>query len=216
MLIHPGLCIATYILRVLARIVCRHLQTYSLPIRPLILRMSATKRAGRLLGEIDVKLKELIACTFGACAIVLMGGSIRPASAQTAVAARSSAAFQRWNSANEISVTDVIHEVVTGHTSGFPIGVNLLLDSAQSFQYASLGSQLNSSIKSELAAGQSIKLKGIVTNINGQNFLVVRELTINQQTTEIRNNKGMLSPRVEASASQGNRPRRNAVNGGAQ
>jgi hypothetical protein len=55
-----------------------------------------------------------------------------------------------------------------------------------------------------------------VTNINGQNFLVVRELTINQQTTEIRNNNGMLSPRVEASASQGSRPRRNAVNGGAQ
>jgi NADH dehydrogenase FAD-containing subunit len=164
-----------------------------------------------------VKLKKHIACALGACAIVLMGGSIRPVSAQTAAAAGSTAALQHWNSANEISVTGTIHEVVNGSTSGLPPGVNLLLDDSQSFQYASLGSQLNSSTKSTLAAGQSIKLKGIVTNVNGQNLLVVRELTIGQQTTQIRNTKGMMSPRVEVSAYQGNRPRsKNASNGGAQ
>ena len=164
-----------------------------------------------------MKLKKHIACVLGACAIVLMDGSIRPASAQAATAAGSSTALQRWNSANEISVTGVIHEVVNGSTSGLPAGVNLLLDGSQSFQYASLGSQLNSFTKGELAAGDPIKLKGIVTNINGQNILVVRELTIGDHTTQIRNNKGMLSPRVESSAYQGNRPRsKNASNGGAQ
>ena len=164
-----------------------------------------------------MKLKKHIACVLGTCAIVLMIGSIRPASAQTAAAAGSTAALQHWNSANEISVTGTIHEVVNGSTSGLPPGVNLLLDGSQSFQYASLGSQLNSSTKSALTAGQPIKLKGIVTNINGQNLLVVRELTIGQQTTQIRNTKGMMSPRVEVSAYQGNRPRsKNASNGGAQ
>ena len=164
-----------------------------------------------------VKIKEVIACTLGVCALLLMGGSIRPASAQTAAAAESSAAFQRWNPANEISVTGTIHEVVNGSASGLPVGVNLLLDGPQSFQYAALGSQLNSSTKSQLAAGQAVTLKGIVTTINGQNALAVRELTINQQKIKVRTAKGGLSPRVETSAYQGNRPRSNAaVNGGAR
>jgi hypothetical protein len=164
-----------------------------------------------------VKLKELIACTLGACAIMLVSGSIRPASAQSAAVAGSSAVLQRWNSANEISFTGTIHEVVIGHNSDTPAGVNLMLDGSTSFQYASLGSQLNSSIKSRLAAGDAITLKGVATNIDGQKFLIVRELTIGQQTIQIRNAKGMLSPRVEASAYQGNRARgKNAVNGGAQ
>ncbi|HEY1579830.1 MAG TPA: hypothetical protein VGF82_22420 [Terracidiphilus sp.] len=163
-----------------------------------------------------MKFKELIACTLGACAL-LIGVSIRPASAQTVAAAGSSATLQRWNPANEISVTGTIHEVVNGSTSGLPVGINLLLDGSQSFQYASIGSQLNSSVKSELTAGQPIKLTGIVTNIDGQNILVVRNLIIGLQTTQIRNIKGMLSPRVEITAYQGNRPRsKNAANGGAQ
>lgn len=163
-----------------------------------------------------MKLKQLIACTLGACAL-LIGGSTHPASAQTVAAAGNPATLQRWNSANEISVTGTIHEIVNGSTSGLPVGINLLLDSSQSFKYASLGSQLNSSVKSELAAGQPIKLKGVVTNISGLNILIVRELSIGQQTTQIRNSKGMLSSRVEVSAYQGNRPRsKNATSGGAQ
>ena len=162
-------------------------------------------------------LREIIASTLGGCAIMLMSGSIRPASAQTAVAAGNSAAFQRWNSANEISFNGTIHEVATAHTSGTLAGVNLQLDGGTSFQYANLGTQLNSSVKSQLAAGQAVTLKGIVSSTNGQNVLVVRELTINQQTTQIRNAKGSISPRVEVSAYQGTRPRsKNAVNGGAR
>lgn len=164
-----------------------------------------------------MNLKQVIACTLGACAIMLMSGSIRPASAQTAAAAGSSAAFQRWNSANETSFNGTIHEVVTGHNSDMLCGVNLQLEGAASFQYANLGTQLSSSIKSELAAGQAVALKGVVASINGQNVLVVRTLTINQQTTQIRNVKGSLLSRVEDSAYQGNRPRsKSAVNGGAQ
>jgi hypothetical protein len=98
-----------------------------------------------------------------------------------------------------------------------PAGVNLQLEGAPSFQYANLGTQLNSSVKSQLASGQALTLKGIVTSINGQKVLVVRKLTINEQTTQIRNTKGSVSPRVEVSAYQGNRPRsENAVNRGAQ
>jgi hypothetical protein len=164
-----------------------------------------------------VNLKEVIACTLGACAIMLMSGSIRPASAQTAATAANPAAFQRWNPANEISVNGIIHEVVTGHNSDMLAGVNLQLDSASSIQYANLGTQLNSSVKSQLTAGQAVTLKGVVSNISGQNVLIVRDLTINQQTTKIRNSKGSIYLRAEDSAYQGNRPRsKNTVNGGAQ
>ena len=174
-------------------------------------------RTGRFLGEINVKLKEVIACTLGACALLLMGGSIRPASAQAASAAGSSAALQHWNSADEISLTGTIHEVTTEHNSGTPAGVNLLLDGAQPFQYANLGSQLNSAIKSELTAGQSVTLKGIVRSFNGQKILIVRELTIDQHTTHVRSKHGIATPLVDASAAQGNRPRgKNAIAGGAQ
>lgn len=164
-----------------------------------------------------MNLKQVIACTLGACAIMLMSGSTRPASAQTAAAAGSSAAFQRWNSANETSFTGTIHEVVTPHTSGTLPGVNLQFDGATSFQYAYLGTQLNSSVKAQLAAGQAVTLKGIISTIDGQKVFVVRELTVNQQTTHIRNAKGNATLRVEPSAYQGNRPpSKNAVNGGAQ
>jgi hypothetical protein len=163
-----------------------------------------------------VKLKEVILCTIGASVLALTGGSASRASAQTA-AGGSPAVFQHWNSANEISFTGTIQDVATGHNPDELPGVNLQLDGTTSVQYANLGTQLNSSIKSELVAGQTVTLKGVVSNINGQKVLVVRELTINQQTTKIRNAKGMLSLRVEASAYQGNRSRSNqASNGGAQ
>lgn len=164
-----------------------------------------------------MKLKEVVACTLGACALLLMGGSVRPASAQAASAAGSSAALQHWNSADEMSLTGTIHEVTTEHTSGIPAGVNLLLDGAQSFQYANLGSQLNSSIESELTAGQSVTLKGMVRSFNGQKILMVRELTIDQQTTRVRSKHGIATPLVDAGATQGNRPRgKNVIAGGAQ
>lgn len=164
-----------------------------------------------------MKLKKVIASTLGACALLLMGGSIRPASAQTAPAAGSSTALQHWNSADEISSTGTIHEVTTEHIAGTPAGVNLLLDSAQSFQYANLGAQLNSSLKSELVAGQPVTLKGIIRNFNGQSILLVREITVNQQTMQVRSAHGIVSPLVDASAAQGNRPRgKNAIAGGAQ
>ena len=69
----------------------------------------------------------------------------------------------------------------------------------------------------ELTAGQSVTLKGIVRSFNGQKILIVRELTINQQTTQVRSEHGIATPLVDASAAQGNRPRgKNAVAGGAQ
>jgi hypothetical protein len=163
-----------------------------------------------------VKLKEVILCTIGASVLVLAGGSTSPASAQTAPAG-SSPALQRWDSASEISFPGTINEVVTEHAPNVPAGVNLLIDGTTSFQYANLGSQLNSSLKSELTPGQAVTLKGIVRSIDGQNFLIVRQLTIGQQTTQIRNTHGMLSPRVEAGAYQGNRPRgKSATAGGGQ
>lgn len=163
-----------------------------------------------------MKLKEVTLCTIGACVLVLTGASHSLASAQTA-AAGSSAALQRWNTASEISFTGTIHEVVPEHTSGAPAGVNLLMDDTQTFQYASLGTQLSSSVKNQLTPGQAVALKGIIRSIDGQSVLFVRQLTIGQQTTQIRNTHGMLSPHVETSAYQGNRPRsKNAVAGGAQ
>jgi hypothetical protein len=164
-----------------------------------------------------VKLKKHIACVLGACALVLIGGSIRPVSAQTSVVAGSTAALQHWNPADETSFSGTIHEVTTEHTSGNPAGVNLLMDSSPSFQYANLGAGVNSSLKSELAAGQAVTLKGIVRSFNGHNVLMVRQITINQRTTQVRSAHGIATPLVEASALQGNRPRgRNAVSGGAQ
>lgn len=163
-----------------------------------------------------MKLKEVILCTIITCVLVLSGGSAGQARAQT-VAAGNSATLRRWDAANEISFTGTIHEVVTQSTSGIPAGVNLTMDGSPSFQYASLGSQLNASIRSELAPGQSVTLKGIVRNVNGASLLFVRELTLGQQTTQLRNIHGLLSPRVEASSYQGNRPRgKNDVAEGAQ
>lgn len=164
-----------------------------------------------------MKLKELIACTIGALMIALMGASLIPARAQVTTTTGSSAILPRWNSANEISFSGTIQEVVTDHAAGTPTGVNLLLDGTQSFQYANLGSQINSSLKSELTAGQPVTLKGIVRNFNGQNILLVRQITIDQRTTQVRSLHGITSPLVESSALQGNRPRgRNTVDGGAQ
>lgn len=162
-----------------------------------------------------MKLNKVFACTLGACAIIPMCGSGRPAFAQSAPGA--SVAYKQWNPSDEISFTGTIQGVVTGQSSGTSAGVNLQLDGATSFQYASLGTQLNSSTKAQLAAGQPVTLKGVVTNLNGQAVLVVRELTINQHTVQLRNAKGMPSTRVEVSAYQGNRaPGAKAVKGGAQ
>jgi hypothetical protein len=164
----------------------------------------------------NMKLKEVIACTIGVCAIMLMGGSIYSTRAQAA-ATGDSVALQRWNSADEISFTGTIDEVATNYSSGTPIGVNLLVDGAPPFQRANLGSQLNSSIKSQLAPGQTVTLKGIVRSFNGQSVLLVRSLTIGQQTTLVRSARGIVSPLVETSSTQGNRPRgKNATTGGAQ
>lgn len=116
---------------------------------------------------------------------------------------------------DEVTVGGAIVEVVSKHTTGTPPGLNLQITGSQGVLYASLGPNLGSDVKQELSPGQVIRVTGLVKMFQGQNYVLVRELVIDNQKIEVRNEHGFLAP-TSASAAPGSKRSESDLNGGAR
>ena len=93
---------------------------------------------------------------------------------------------------NEITVTGTIQQVVSEPAPGRPQGLNLVLTTPQGAVDVSVGPYLTSDVKDSLSTGQPVQIAGFVRTVNGQNYLLARELTIAGRQVTVRNEHGFL------------------------
>jgi hypothetical protein len=151
--------------------------------------------------------------------LLLCGIVINTAGAQDNNTSQSSTPFAGWNTgsanAHEITVSGTIQQVVAAHPAGSPAGIHLLVESSQGAVNASVGPFLPKDVQRDLSVGQQVQVTGIIRVINGQSYLLARQLSVAGKQITLRNEHGFpfSIPSVNGSAP---RQKQNASNGGVQ
>jgi hypothetical protein len=138
-----------------------------------------------------VKTSGIIVATF--CMVLLVSATVKPVEAQDGTSPRTFSQLQPWKSADETTFAAAIQEVVSKNPPGAPAGLNLLMTGSQQPLYVNVGPHLSNALKQSLATGQVIRVVGIARNLNGQSYLLARELQIGDQKIEVRNERGFLT-----------------------
>ncbi len=121
--------------------------------------------------------------------LVFITGSLHSA-AQAAPAQR---AFNApYDKAHEITITGAIDRVVTQRIAGNPVGLHLLVAGSQGTVDAHLGAFLSRDIVDALHTGEPVEIIGAMKTINGKDYLLARQLTVDGRTIIIRNQRGFL------------------------
>jgi hypothetical protein len=129
--------------------------------------------------------------------VVLFGVSCVEAMSAPAQSSNSpTAAPAGWNAAGPssgvITVLGAIRQVVSNPAAGTPSGVRILIDGPLGSFDASLGSYLPNEIQQALTNGASVQATGVVTSVNGKDYLFVRQLSVAGHQVTIRNSNGFL------------------------
>ncbi len=104
--------------------------------------------------------------------------------------------------ANAVTVTGTIQDVLSKRKNGTNGSLNLVLAGPQGIVNASMGPYLTSEVKTALAKGTSVQVAGLSRTINGQNYVLVQELTVGSQKVTVRNENGsLIRPQSAATAS---------------
>ena len=122
------------------------------------------------------------------------------ASAQSTAAATSSRSFSGTTTSqsrplsvgDELTMTGTIQDVVSNPASESPRGVHLIMAGPQGIIDACLGPYLATDVQQSLATGQSVTAYGVLATFNGQDYLLVRQLTIGDRQITLRNRTGFL------------------------
>jgi hypothetical protein len=108
--------------------------------------------------------------------------------------------------------------VVSKHVPGSPAGIHLLVAGPQGVVDAHVGPFLSKETKESLQAGMPVRIVGAMSLLEGKNYLLARELTVDGSTLTVRSKHGLLLP-VHSPRAQRARTEKTAQvegNGGAQ
>lgn len=154
------------------------------------------------------------------CATLLSGALPATVMAQSSASA-SSASFrgtkEKAAAAKEVTVTATIQQVLTKGTH-VNSNVRLLVSAPQGLFNADLGPYLANDVKQSLTAGTHVQLAGTMQTIQGQSYLMARELTVANRQITIRNENGFLvrTKSAEATAKATQMRQNNTVTGDLQ
>ncbi len=156
--------------------------------------------------------------------LLLCGAVASVAMAQNSTSPQSPGSFTGWNADRgktpEITVSGTIQQVVTKHSTGSPVGVHILVGSSQGVVNVSAGPHLAEDVLKALSVGTQIDVTGIKQTINGESYLMARQLVVAGQQITIRNEHGFLgsAPSGNGSTPQHKQslPNGSAPNGGNQ
>lgn len=137
--------------------------------------------------------------------MVLSGAVTAPSVAAQENSPHSAPSLTEWKATEEITFGAAIAEVAK-NPIGAPAGLNLLMTGSQTVLYVSLGSNLGDDIKRSLTPGQVIQVVGVVQSLNGQNYLLARQLLLGDQTIDIRNSRGFLTHPLNKATLRSPRP----------
>jgi hypothetical protein len=140
-------------------------------------------------------MKKSTSFLFVCCATLLSEALPGTVKSQSTASTASSASFKGTKPkaavANEVTVTATIQQVLPKGARGNS-NLRLLVSAPQGVFNADLGPYLASDVKESLTAGAHVQLAGTMQTIQGQNYLMARELTLANRQITIRNENGFL------------------------
>jgi hypothetical protein len=141
----------------------------------------------------DIRLGKWLVPTLGLCLIGMLPNT---AVAQSGTSPVSSSQSHTWTgdqaARSEITISGKIQQIITEHAAGTPQGVHIVLETSQGVIKANLGPYVGSDVAKSFSAGDEIQVAGMLRASNGQDFLLVRQLTQGDRQITIRNQHGML------------------------
>jgi hypothetical protein len=150
-------------------------------------------------------MKKSTSFLFVCCATLLSGTLPATMMAQSTASTASSGSFRGTKpkavAANTVTVTATIQQVLTKSTHGNS-SVRLLVSGPQGLFNADLGPYLFKDVKESLTPGTHLQLMGTMQTIQGQSYLMARELTVANRQITIRNENGFLVRTKSAEAIQ--------------
>jgi hypothetical protein len=93
---------------------------------------------------------------------------------------------------HDIVMAGTVQEVITTHTPGAPVGLQLVVEGPRGTFTASLGSALSGQVRQTLSPGTPVQVSGVMQTINGNSYLLARKLTVAGDQVIIRNGHGFL------------------------
>jgi hypothetical protein len=94
--------------------------------------------------------------------------------------------------AHDVTMAGTVQEVITTHTLGAPVGIQLVAEGSQGAFTASLGSALSDQVRQSLSPGTPVQVSGVTETIHGKSYLLARKLTVAGDQVIIRNDHGFL------------------------
>jgi hypothetical protein len=138
-----------------------------------------------------VKANSIFVAAF--CIVLVHAVEGRPVLAQDQPSPGTFSTLKEWKTTDEITFGAAIREIVSKNPTGAPAGLTLLTTGSQGVLYISLGPNLGDALTRSLSPGQDIQVVGLVQTLNGQNYLLARQLVIGNQTIDLRNKRGFLT-----------------------
>ncbi|HVM74943.1 MAG TPA: hypothetical protein VMT75_04815 [Candidatus Saccharimonadales bacterium] len=140
----------------------------------------------------------------GFCMSLLFGSFPAAVTAQSPAPAASTTSLKGTKTETpatpEITVVGSIQKVLEAGPKGAPKGTYVVVAGPQGTISANLGPWLNAGVKQSLAVGQPMQLTGNFRTYQGQNYLMARQVTVNNQLLTIRNEHGSLARKPTATA----------------
>jgi hypothetical protein len=102
----------------------------------------------------------------------------------------SSGARQAWTAANEVTLGGQVIEVPTKRAAGAPAGLNFVMSGSQHSLTVNAGANLSDAIRSQIRAGETVQVTGLVQTIHGQEYLLARTLVVGGKTVHVRSRSG--------------------------
>lgn len=155
--------------------------------------------------------------TFIFCLVFLSAAAGQPASGQGR-GLHQSGPSEPWKASDEITMSGVVQEVLTQHPEGGPVGFNFVMTVSQKPLTVNTGSGLDESVRNQIRSGVSVQVTGLTRTINGQSYLLARELVVGGQTFQVRSKNGFPVHSMTGSGNVQVRSRsvQNSLQGGAR
>jgi hypothetical protein len=123
------------------------------------------------------------------CLVFLCAVAGRPAVGQGRGLHQSSPS-EAWKASDEITMSGVVQEVLKQHPAGGPAGFNFVMTASQKPLTVNTGSSLSKDVRNQIRSGASVLVVGLTRTMNGQSYLLARELVVGGQTIQVRSKNG--------------------------
>jgi hypothetical protein len=87
-------------------------------------------------------------------------------------------------------MSGMVQETLKQHPEGGPAGFNFMITGSQHQLTVNTGSGLDASVRNLIRSGESVQVTGLTRTMNGQNYLLARELVVGGQTFQVRSKNG--------------------------